>query len=359
MQSYVHPGGYYFRRIAAVLRIFNVDSRAPALRLGFTLVELLVVITIIAALVSLLLPAVSSAREAARRIQCTNNIRQLAVGTLNYEAALHRLPPSTNVDLTTSETGNNGSWGIHGRILPYLEENALYDRVDLERAWDHQAAVDGVRVAVFQCPSDPGAARVRDPGGGKSLLWPTTYGFNLGTWFVFNPSTGQGGDGPFHPNSHFKLGRIRDGLSQTIMAAEVKAWQDYVRNGGPSQTEIPTTLAEAQTVIASGIQTKETGHTEWPDGRVHHTGFTAVLTPNTNVYYENVSGRVVADYNSWQEGKNGNAGQPTYAIVTSRSHHPRIVLITMMDGSTRPVTNEVEWSIWRGMATRAGREIAY
>ena len=86
-----------------------------------------------------------------------------------------------------------------------------------------------------------------------------------------------------------------------------------------------------------------TGHTEWPDGRVHHTGFTATLTPNTFVPFELNGQTVAADYNSWQEGKNGSAGQPTYAVVTARSFHTGVVQAVMTSANERSVrTNRVE-----------------
>jgi prepilin-type N-terminal cleavage/methylation domain-containing protein len=91
-------------------------------RTAFTLVELLVVIAILGVLVALWLPAVQAAREAARKAQCANNLRQMALAVHNYESAHRRLPPSAVVDLTTTATGNNVSWGVHGRILPYLEQ---------------------------------------------------------------------------------------------------------------------------------------------------------------------------------------------------------------------------------------------
>ena len=91
-------------------------------RSGFTLVELLVVIAIIATLIGLLLPAVQGAREAARRMSCSSNLRQLSLATLVYESTMRRLPPSMIHEPGTAFANNNGSWGVSGRILPYIEE---------------------------------------------------------------------------------------------------------------------------------------------------------------------------------------------------------------------------------------------
>ena len=325
-------------------------------RAGFTLVELLVVIAIIGVLVALLLPAVQAAREAARKAQCANNLRQIALAVHNYESANGRLPPSTVVDLTSSATANNLAWGVHGRILPYLEQAGLAASVNLSQGWDFQMAIDAFRVPVYACSSDPGARRMRDPGGGKARLWPTTYGFNLGVYFVFDPATGRGGDGAFYPNSFLRLAEFADGTANTLLAAEVKAWQPYTRNGGPPQTQSPVTGAAATAFVASGGEFKDTGHTEWPDGRVHHTGFTAALPPNTRVPFTFQGRELDADYNSWQEGLNGRAGRPTYAVITSRSFHPGIVHVALVDGSVRPAANTIERAVWQALATRSGGE---
>jgi prepilin-type N-terminal cleavage/methylation domain-containing protein len=339
-------------------RSINECRKLGALRAAFTLVELLVVIAIIGVLIALLLPAIQATREAARRSQCKNNLRQLALATQNYENARRRLPPSAIVDLTVTTTASNGSWGVHGRILPYIEQQNLKRLVNVEQAWDLQFAISGVRISMFQCPSDFRSDEIRDPGGGKALLYATNYGFNLGAWFVFDPAANDGGDGVFYPNSHLPLAHVSDGTSNTLLAAEVKAWQPYTRNGGPSSKIIPANVGDAQAAVASGAEYKDTGHTEWPDGRVHHTGFTTAMTPNTFVPHTTGGVVVDADYNSWQEGKNGGAGQPTYAIVTSRSHHVGQVQVAMVDGSVQSINDSIDLFTCRAMSTRNGEEVA-
>lgn len=315
---------------------------------GFTLIELLVVIAIIAILIALLLPAVQQAREAARRTQCKNHLKQLGLAIHNYADVNGSLPPSACINPEVTVTGNNGSWGVHGRILPYLDQSNLYERVDLTTAWDFQEAISGLKIPIYACPSDPQSDEARDPGDGKSHLYPTTYGFNFGTWFVYDPVTGRGGDGAFYPNARLKFAAFHDGASSTLLAAEVKAWQPYTRNGGPPSTAVPQNVADVQAAVASGAQYKNTGHTEWPDGRVHHQGVTTTLTPNTVVD---------ADYNSWQEGKNGVNGSPTYAAITSRSDHTGIVQVVLVDGSARAVSESIDLGIWRALGTREGREV--
>ncbi len=327
-------------------------------RSGFTLVELLVVIAIIGVLVGLLLPAVQTAREAARRMQCSNNLKQVALACHNYESAFKKFPPSAILDLSITSTANNGSWGVHGRVLPQLEQSNLFERVDLSIAWDGQRSIHEVKVPTFACPSDPGTDRVRVFSDNRPSLYPTSYGFNFGSWFVYDPSTRKGGDGMFYPNSFLGFRDCLDGTSNTLFIAEVKTWTPYTRNGGPVTTAMPTTQAEAEAVAASGPDFKDTGHTEWPDGRVHHSGFTTTLPPNTKVHYT-TGGQTYdeMDFNSWQEGKNGSAGQTTYAMITSRSYHTGMVQVAMLDGSMRTVTDSVDLKIWRSAGTRSGHEV--
>jgi prepilin-type N-terminal cleavage/methylation domain-containing protein len=329
------------------------------LRRAFTIIELLVVIAIIAVLIALLLPAVQQAREAARRIQCRNHLKQIALAVHNYVDIATVLPPSACIDVAAVSTGNNGSWGVHGRILPFLDQGSLYNSVDLTTAWDFQGAIDGLKIPIYACPSDPQSDVARNPGAGRPTLYPTNYGFSFGTWFVFDPATGKGGDGAFYPNAKLRMAAFTDGTSNTLLAAEVRAWTPYRRNGGPSATTAPQTVSEAETVIASGAQFKSTGHTEWPDGRVHHHGMTTTMPPNAATSCSDGTTMLPhCDYNSWQEGRDGTNGRRSYAIVTSRSYHVGGVQVALVDGSARMISENIDLDVWRGLGTRNGGEVS-
>ena len=118
---------------------------------------------------------------------------------------------------------------------------------------------------------------------------------------------------------------------------------------------MPLTVADVQAAAATGTDFKKnTGHTEWPDGRVHHTGVTVTLTPNTVVPYTVGGITYDVDYNSWQEGRNGS---PTYAVITSRSYHEGIVNTALVDGSVRSVSENIDLGVWRAIGTRNGQEV--
>ncbi len=333
-------------------------------RNGFTLIELLVVVAIIAILIALLLPAVQQAREASRRTQCRNNLKQIGLALHNYLDAQGFFPPSFCIDSGVALTGNNGSWSIHGRLLPYLEQGNLSQLVDLQKSWDSQQAtgVPKLRIPTYMCPTEKND-QVR-LNAGAPYIYPLNYGFNFGSWKVYDPNNGTGGDGSFFVNSRTTPATFIDGMSQTLAISEVKAFTPYFRNSPTNPGPTPPTATSALSAWATGSQFKlglglhdNTGHTEWCDGRVHHSGFTTVFTPNTSVKYLHTDGQTYdVDYNSRQEGN--SATLPTYAAITSRSYHPGgLVNICLMDGSVRSVGNSIDASIWKAMGTRRGSEI--
>jgi prepilin-type N-terminal cleavage/methylation domain-containing protein len=324
---------------------------------AFTLIELLVVLAIIGILMALLLPAIQRAREAARRSSCLNNLRQIAIATHNYQATFESLPASFKITPGTVLAGNNGSWSIHGRLLPYIEGGNAYDKVDLQIAWDAQltTGVPQTRVSMYMCPSEVNDI-VRTNASGP-YVYPQNYGFNMGSWLVYDPTSATIPDGPFYVNSDVSL--IPDGKSQTLCAAEVKAFTSYIRNTvdpGPVPPTNPTAFDGMAGQLKLGPNLNDnTGHTEWPDGRVHHSGITTVFAPNTQVAY-NYNGRLYdIDYNSVQEGK--SATQPTYAAITARSYHAGgLVNVTMLDGTTKSVRDDIDPVLWKAAGTIAGRE---
>lgn len=319
---------------------------------GFTLIELLVVIAIIAILIALLLPAVQQAREAARRTQCKNNLKQIGLALHNYLDVYSRFPPSfvADGDGTNNPTGG-GEWSAHARILPFLEQSNLYDQADLSFSYGSpvNAGIAHMRVATYLCPSEAND-RTRTDSSGNPEHYPVSYGVNAGTWMVWDITTRQPGNGAFSVNRTFSPRDFTDGMSNTLSTSEVKAFTPYNRDGGNGTDTIPSTPAEVEALIGLGGDNKaDSGHTEWVDGRVHQTGFTATLPPNSFVV---IPGGVndEGDYNSCREDQTCNA--PTYAAVTSRSWHTGIVNSGLMDGSVRSISENVDLSTWRNLAQR-------
>ncbi len=328
-------------------------------RRGFTLVELLVVIAIIGILVGLLLPAVQAAREAARRMSCSNNLKQIGLALHNYESATKSLPAAWS----SSASSGNG-WSAQARILPYIEAVALASAIDFSGGYSTATiAVDGVnvpvasfRVPTYLCPSDPGDLPRLGASGPEN--YPLSYGYNAGVWFVYDANDGTIGEGTFGAGRYLKFRDCLDGLSNTLAFAEVKAWAPYYRDAAhPGDLSQPTT--EPEICGLGGSFKADTGHTEWVDGRVHQSGFTTTFSPNKKVLCT-VSGiQYDVDFNNFREGVT-TATSPiprTHAAVTSRSYHTGGVDAALMDGSVRFITDSIDLSLWQGLSTRAGREV--
>lgn len=317
-------------------------------RCAFTLVELLVVIAMIGILVGLLLPAVQSAREAARRMQCSNNLRQIGLALHNHESALKRFPPLGDYNAAGSQV----YWSFHARLLPYCEQASLHRLIDFRLPISQQPQVAKVRVPYLLCPSEPND-RER-PDSPTFTHYPLNYAGNVGLWHIFQPPVGQS-SGVFQVNKSTSISEIADGLSNTVGVSEVKAFTPYLRDGGNPSGVVAAPIAPSDLASFGGEFKADSGHTEWVDARVHQTGFTTTFPPNTKCPY--VVGDIThdIDFNSMREGR--STVIPTYAVVTSRSHHAGMVQVFIMDGSTRNVSSSIELAIWRALGTRIGGEI--
>ena len=207
-------------------------------RAGFTLIELLVVIAIIAVLISLLLPAVQSAREAARRMQCTNNLKQIGLGLHNYEGITGAFPPSNIAGIINGTFTYNG-FSIHARVLPFMEQGVAFNSINFffTHRTVQNSTVVGLALTCFLCPSDPNMDGLTAFPSGVNARVPC-YGFNEGDWFVWNALAPGGYNNPpntrgvFAPNLSRRIATFTDGTSQTLVATDVKALNPFCQVGG-------------------------------------------------------------------------------------------------------------------------------
>ncbi len=214
----------------------EVNAIVEKSRKGFTLIELLVVIAIIAVLIGLLMPAIQKVREAANRISCANNLKQIGVALHNYHDVNGRFPPGWVESDPTIPTGfpvgpknpNTGfGWGAH--LLPHLEQNNLHDQLDMRKSLldARNAALASTPLKIFQCPSDTGPAQQDNFGFWSQLSiakqGTSNYAGVIGTFPVQDNIGYSGvGDGAFYRNSTTRIADITDGTSNTALVGERK-----------------------------------------------------------------------------------------------------------------------------------------
>ncbi len=365
---------------------------------GFTLIELLVVIAIIAVLISLLLPAVQSAREAARRAQCTNNLKQVGLAMHNYVSANDALPPVC-VDqqwnsANTALPQPHQNWSQHARLLPYMEQVAVYNSINWNfgSRWSDgdtvytvstalnptndsgndsmpQATVIVTQISSFLCPSDTnrGSSSQFAPGGISkfcgSFSYPANIGLNrriTGNTLGMTPTDSSWKlNGPNYVASSWdnavngttSLTTFQDGTSNTAIFSE---WINGTATGNPPPKQglaicynfVPSTASNG---YPSDLQFKQvcdqtpllSANYNWGwKGEWWVSGGTCIYshteTPNrTSCVYSDI----------------GQDSRGTITAVSASSNHPGGVNVLFMDGSVRFIKSSVSYQAWYAIAT--------
>jgi len=312
-------------------------SKLALRRRAFTLVELLVVIAIIGTLVGLLLPAVQSARESARRTQCSNNLKQIALATLSYESATRHLPPANHAP-QLAKTNPRWYWAWFGWncwVTPYMEEQSTYDKMlnDIRPANQYPEPWSGFstpQIAALLCPSD-GAALAKVGGRGHTNYRICRGDLVSGWYWGHRRGVGISAEGA--SNRPLKMSEITDGTSRTIMfgEAQIGTYSKAVTQGGVG--------------VRSGL---------W-DGSAPSS--CASLVDSSGNYTANIgSGSVVGGL--WSMAVDGYTGFYTYArpnsprcgggtegevmILPASSYHRGGATIAFCDGSTTFIADDID-----------------
>ncbi len=267
---------------------------------GFTLVELLVVIAIIGILVGLLLPAVQAAREAARRMQCSSNVRQLGIAVHNFESAYKKLPSGWISNGTSGAPG----WGWATKLLPFMEGNNLYNQInlDVEIDDDVHAQVRVTPVSTFICPSDPfenlfaitegdghhdhdhityssGDERLDDHG---DVLFEVAKSNYIGMFGTFElEDAPYNGNGMFFGNSALRFRDVTDGLSNTLMIGERSG-----RLGGSIwHGNIPEAAESYARILGVSDHSPNDAHGHFEDFSSYHSGGVNFMRADTSTFF--------------------------------------------------------------------------
>lgn len=284
---------------------------------GFTLIELLVVIAIIAVLIALLLPAVQQAREAARRTQCKNNLKQIGIALHNYHDTHSQFPPGwIGVTNRAPHVAGTSGFGWASMLLPEMDQRPLHDQINFEGSIldPSNAFLAAMSLAAMRCPSDSSPEQWQissEEDGTPLMMLPiANYVGSFGTLELHDcedlaPGQVCQGDGVFFHNSRVKIRDLVDGTSQTLMVGE--------RRTDPQL--------------------------DW------YSTWTGVVPEG-----EEAMARVlaVADH---------NPNSPAAHLEDFSSQHPSGVHFLLGDGSVRFVGENIDHGVFQSLATRAGHEV--
>ncbi len=319
----------------------NVDGQGSIrLRRGFTLIELLVVIAIIAVLISLLLPAVQAAREAARRTQCVNNFKQIALAMHTYAEAHNVFPPGR---VRSRVPGLGQVYSCFAQVLPQLGQTPCYNAINFSLNADRgiggpeNDTARRIRISEFLCPTDT-SSLFDTPEQSQ-----TNYQMNVGTKHSVINS-----DGILYENSRVNFAGISDGSSQTALLSEL-ARSAILKTNYVIETTGQQIVSYEVTCRPNGPAVARARGNRWIYGAPNHTMYSHHRPPN-HLDPDCRGGNPFGDAS--------NTAWDLLSLDTSaRSLHPGGVNVAMGDGSVRFAKDTTNHTVWRALGSRNGGEV--
>lgn len=307
--------------------------REPTRSRGFTLIELLVVISIIGILIALLLPAVQSAREAALRLQCSNNLRQIALAVANYEVSFRTLPPGNITEGPCCGTKSGATWTLS--ILPQLEQQALFDRYNF-KAFNEDAPNKTVRetfMAAYVCPSDVNTNRLGSPESGP------------GAGIQYMPGSYRAVSGRTNPATNGYL----DNSEAKDVPSHWRGAMHHVGTPGFTSERMKNLIDGASNTLLVGEYTTTT--------YTNRRTFWAYSYASYNQSSMSMESRTLnTDYQTCIDTPGANGANPCKRSFGSL-HRGKGLNFALCDGSVRWISMQIDLTTLNALATIAGREV--